>query len=603
MAQDEENRALVASDGVTENSSCSCCCVFRWTLILALLGVGALVALVVCLPEPKKEMDSNDKEFDELAQVVLQLATSEKLKHEAQEVEADAEWGKDLKADAKKIMDLLRAMEGELSPLVAAQIGIEITSDDIARMLGVMGTHGHQFNLEDAKKGAFQGDMVPENTEQLKQLVAQAENAQKVHWNKKQRGSFGAGAPWSKGVVNYCFHKSATDSVKEAIRLAIQQYKKSVPCIQFKDVGPSGDQCGESPAVLITSENNGCWSYVGMLKHRDVQELNLQSPGCDSVGTALHELGHALGMAHEQSRPDRDDYVEIHDSQIQGGKKHNFRLDARGDMERPYDLLSIMHYDADAFATSNKPTITAKDKAYSLYTDDPHEYEYIRMGNRVGLTQLDADQLADLYRAVNGFCVSHLLGDGGGEGASCSDLQKNGEPWKDKYDQDCDDYVRMEEKGHVESCSKYSAGRYCCDCGGGLRLQKWSWECDLCRPITLSGCHCQPGPFTLFGKTSSTTCGNPGYNQHSPMCVVDASCENKFTLDGVHLAHCGSYTGFTTKGCRCKRHQDGWTYKDTKVPTTCGNPNGHKHGPWCYVEDGEKECQGDVWGTCEIAKP
>jgi hypothetical protein len=38
---------------------------------------------------------------------------------------------------------------------VAAKIGIEITSDDIARILGVSGTHGHQFNLEDSKKGAM----------------------------------------------------------------------------------------------------------------------------------------------------------------------------------------------------------------------------------------------------------------------------------------------------------------------------------------------------------------------------------------------------------------------------------------------------------------
>ena len=95
----------------------------------------------------------------------------------------------------------------------------------------------------------------------------------------------------------------------------------------------SDEECQESPAVLITSSEKGCWSYVGMLKNRKSQQLNLQSPGCDSVGTAIHEMGHALGMSHEQARPDRDEYVEIHASRIREGKKHNFDINPRGGKE------------------------------------------------------------------------------------------------------------------------------------------------------------------------------------------------------------------------------------------------------------------------------
>ena len=37
----------------------------------------------------------------------------------------------------------------------------------------------------------------------------------------------------------------------------------------------------------------------------ETQGFNLESPGCDSVGTAMREWGHALGQGHEQSRPVR----------------------------------------------------------------------------------------------------------------------------------------------------------------------------------------------------------------------------------------------------------------------------------------------------------
>merc|ERR1712046_246816 len=84
-----------------------------------------------------------------------------------------------------------------------------------------------------------------------------------------------------------------------------------------KDDEDAKKKCKESPAIFVQGtaqdewEDNVCWSGVGYKGHTDdVTVLNLDK-GCHSLGVAAHEIGHAIGMLHEQSRPDRDNYVKI----------------------------------------------------------------------------------------------------------------------------------------------------------------------------------------------------------------------------------------------------------------------------------------------------
>ena len=90
-------------------------------------------------------------------------------------------------------------------------------------------------------------------------------------------------------------------------------------CIRFRQ------RNGDNDHVYIQrgSVNSGCWSYVGRTGGRQI--LNLQVPEypgaahCVWTGTVSHELIHAIGYYHEQSRPDRDDFVEINWNNIPSG--------------------------------------------------------------------------------------------------------------------------------------------------------------------------------------------------------------------------------------------------------------------------------------------
>ena len=49
------------------------------------------------------------------------------------------------------------------------------------------------------------------------------------------------------------------------------------------------------------------------------QQLLKMGSYCLQLGTALHELMHAVGFYHEQSRNDRDNHVTIYWNNIQSG--------------------------------------------------------------------------------------------------------------------------------------------------------------------------------------------------------------------------------------------------------------------------------------------
>lgn len=66
-------------------------------------------------------------------------------------------------------------------------------------------------------------------------------------------------------------------------------------------------------------------------------------------GIIAHEFGHALGFHHEQTRPDRDQYVQILEQNITPKNRFNFdkyNWKMINAYDVPYDYESVMHYGA-----------------------------------------------------------------------------------------------------------------------------------------------------------------------------------------------------------------------------------------------------------------
>uniref|UniRef100_A0A1A7WMC7 Metalloendopeptidase n=2 Tax=Iconisemion striatum TaxID=60296 RepID=A0A1A7WMC7_9TELE len=119
-------------------------------------------------------------------------------------------------------------------------------------------------------------------------------------------------------------------------------------CIRFRP------QQREQDFVSIESRS-GCYSFVG--RRGGGQTVSLSRQGCVFHQIVQHEILHALGFNHEQTRSDRDNHVRILLQNVISGQEHNFRIINTNNLGTSYDYNSVMHYGRFAFSRNREPTI------------------------------------------------------------------------------------------------------------------------------------------------------------------------------------------------------------------------------------------------------
>jgi len=169
---------------------------------------------------------------------------------------------------------------------------------------------------------------------------------------------------WPKAVIPYTIDRVFGDRGRNVIYGAMKEWQEKT-CIRFEPAGSAGTKnLGHRDNIRFVN-GRGCFSMIGWV--RGGHQVSLSLNGCVWHSTALHEIGHTIGLHHEQCRPDRDNALVIQLQNVERNMRFNFdKKRGTSNFGMPYDYCSIMHYGPYAFSYNRKMAVITRNQDFQF---------------------------------------------------------------------------------------------------------------------------------------------------------------------------------------------------------------------------------------------
>jgi len=395
----------------------------------------------------------------------------------------------------------------------------------------------------------------------------------------------GAGEPWRQrqasapeGVedlwqeyvpIRYTWGPAVDSERKQAFRAAADAWRAR-SCINLIE-----EDRPALPYVLVGVYDTGsCWATRGFPGEGHEARINLGR--CNSmlhIGSMIHEIGHVLGMNHEQKRPDaasnyhgKGPHIRLFWDQIPSDWRSEYVEDAssytgsandgEGDPHTGYavyDFESIMHYPANGrFETIPRESANLVGQRRRLSHGDVQQIldMYQCKARQMGLTPAPAPAPSSPALLPG---ARHTVG-------ACTCRQK----WTASVD------------GSPRACEDY-----CCNPDADPNGD-WCFVVDQ---------DCQGSNWGY--------CSNPAHSS-TPLPTVPTPLPTPAQVTPAPTP--APWVRFTTKACACRST---WMVNVSgqvgRCHDYCCNPDEDPNGDWCFVAS--PDCQGSNWGYCSGPPP